>query len=534
MCNPILLQNNSSLLQRRARREWGCCAWEDFPNHAHAPMKPSTPPLELPRLVMRRASWVALLAWLLVLALGLLRAAADMDQEVVAARTMAAVTARLAQASSWDDQRAINELKQLERGAPLRHLSLSIRDAQGAVIVAPIEPVPPSPPLSWLVALHRALLPSAAPTAVSWPMPRGDGRTWQVTLSTSRESERVEAIENLADVLAIVALGSIAMLLVMAINVRHSFQPMRGLLEAIASLRRGDPTGLRQLPPMPIGELHAIRGALHDLGAALQAAEHERQLLSQKVLTLQEDERRRIARELHDEFGQRLTALRADIAWLQRQTLEPRSATVVAGMAAACASLHDETRQLLTSLQPLGAGDRLTPSSLFKLQGLLEQLVAGWQQGTDRGARVTLRLRTRDRDGSSGPWPDADAAAALAIPHSMVLTLYRISQEALTNVARHAQATRATLQLTLLRAGDAIEIEWQVSDDGVGLDTLEAAQQRGNGLAGIRERVWAFGGDLQCAAAVGAPAVKPGLVLRALFQFKLAPSQELHESAAAP
>jgi two-component system sensor histidine kinase UhpB len=116
----------------------------------------------------------------------------------------------------------------------------------------------------------------------------------------------------------------------------------------------------------------------------------------------------------------------------------------------------------------------------------------------------------------------------------MVLTLYRISQEALTNVARHAQATRATLQLTLLRAGDAIEIEWQVSDDGVGLDTLEAAQQRGDGLAGIRERVWAFGGDLQCAAAVGAPAVKPGLVLRALFQFKLAPSQELHESAAAP
>jgi two-component system sensor histidine kinase UhpB len=496
-------------------------------------MKPSTLPLELPRLVMRRALWVALLAWLLVLALGLRRAAHDTDQEVAAAQTMAAVTARLAQASGWDDQRAIDGLKQLELGTPLRHLSLSIRDAQGALIVAPIGPAPPSPPLSWLVALHRALLPAAAPTSVTWPLARGDGRAWLVTLSTSRESERVEAIENLAGVLAIVALGSVALLLVMAFNVRRSFQPMRGLLDAIASLRRGDLGTLQALAPMPIGELHSIRSALHDLGTALQAAEHERQLLSQKVLTLQEDERRRIARELHDEFGQRLTALRADLAWLQRQTMpEPRAAAVVAGMAAACANLHDETRRLLSNLQPLGAADRLAPSHLLKLQGLLEHLVAGWQHTVERRTRVGLRLSSRHGDGTPGPWPDAGDAAALPLPHALVLTLYRISQEALTNLARHAQATQATLQLTLLRDADRLGLEWQVSDDGIGLESLAAAQQRGNGLAGMRERVWAFGGDLHCAPAA-ATGQRPGLVLRALFQCTPAPNPELDESAAA-
>jgi two-component system sensor histidine kinase UhpB len=507
-------------------------------------MKPLALPLELPRLVMRRAMGVALLAWLVVLALGLSRAGADMDEEVAAARTMAAVSAALAQASAWDDQRAIDELKRLERAAPLRHLSLSIRDGQGAVVVAPIEPSPPLPPMSWLVALHRALLPAATPTSVAWAMPRGDGRVWQVTLATTRESERIEAIENLAGVLAIVAFGGIAMLAAMALNVRRAFQPMRGLLEAIASLRRGDPSALRRLPPMPIGELHAIRGALLELGAALQAAENERQLLSQKVLTLQEDERRRIARELHDEFGQQLTALRADVAWLQRQPLpDPRAAGVVAGMATACASLHDETRQLLSSLQPLGAVDQHAPSHLLKLQGLLERLVAGWGVGAGRTARVDLQLRSRGQDGAACPWPDATEAASVAIPQALVLTLYRISQEALTNVARHAQATRSTLQLTWIRSADRVELEWQVSDDGVGLDSPEAARQRGNGLAGMRERVWAFGGDLSVApglpvsavsgvsSAPSVPAGRPGLVLRAVFQCPLASNVETHEPA---
>ena len=102
-------------------------------------------------------------------------------------------------------------------------------------------------------------------------------------------------------------------------NVHRSFRPMRALLQAIAALRDDDARALRALPPMPIGELQAIATALRELADALERAEQQRRVLSQQVLTLQEDERQRIARELHDEFGQRLTALRADAAWLARR-----------------------------------------------------------------------------------------------------------------------------------------------------------------------------------------------------------------------
>ena len=85
---------------------------------------------------------------------------------------------------------------------------------------------------------------------------------------------------------------------------------------------------------MPIGELQAIATALRELANALEGAEQQRRVLSQQVLTLQEDERQRIARELHDEFGQRLTALRADAAWLARRIgQDPQAHAVVSAMA---------------------------------------------------------------------------------------------------------------------------------------------------------------------------------------------------------
>jgi two-component system sensor histidine kinase UhpB len=108
-------------------------------------------------------------------------------------------------------------------------------------------------------------------------------------------------------------------------------------------------------------------------------------------------------------------------------------------------------------------------------------------------------------------------AARAELPRALVLALYRISQEALTNVARHAGASSATLRLRAIRAGGSASmsaIDWSVCDDGVGLDDPSAALRRGNGLAGIRERVWAHGGDLQLAA-VHPGSARPGLCLQA-------------------
>jgi two-component system sensor histidine kinase UhpB len=85
-------------------------------------------------------------------------------------------------------------------------------------------------------------------------------------------------------------------------------------------------------------------------------------------------------------------------------------------------------------------------------------------------------------------------------------------------VARHANASRATLQLVLQRRPEGDVLQWQVSDDGAGLGSLQVALQRGNGLAGIRQRIWALGSDLECDAARSGAGAPPGLCLRARFR----------------
>ena len=478
-------------------------------------------PLDLPRLVMRRAAWVALGAWLLMLVLGLQRAGVDMEQEVAAARTLAALVSRLAQPTSASDAELIPALKRIVQAEPTRHLALTVRDAAGAVLLATADDEPLSVPLSWLVHVHRVLLPAHEPAPLSWQLPRDGSGPWTVTVAVSHESERAEAVANLGALLGLGALGSVAVLLAMGWNVHRSFRPMRSLLHAIAALRDDDARALRTLPPMPIGELQAIATALRELADALEAAERQRRALSQQVLTLQEDERQRIARELHDEFGQRLTALRADAAWLSRRVADDAQAHgVVRAMSAQCAALQSEIRSLLTRLLPAGGSDGA--ADLLRLQRLLEDLVQAWNASPGQAVRFELVLLAHDAQGRAHAWPAPEQARSCAMPHELCLVLYRISQEALTNVARHAGASRATLQLTLLERAEGDLLQWQVSDDGSGLGSLQVALQRGNGLAGIRQRVWALGADLECGAARADAAVRSGLCLRARFRMPAA------------
>jgi two-component system sensor histidine kinase UhpB len=474
-------------------------------------------PLDLPRVVMRRAAWVALAAWLLVLALGLQRAGVDMEQEVAAAQTMAELVATLAQPGPRSDAQWLLELQRVLQGGPTRHLSLSVRDAKGRVLFTSGDDAPLAPPLAWLVSLHRTLLSVHEPAPVSWALRRLEGPPWMVQVSVSHDSERAEAVGNLAAMLGMVALGSVALLLAMAWNVRRSFAPMHTLLQAIGSLREGDARGLRALPTMPNRELQAIAAALRELADALDGAERQRRALSQQVLTLQDDERQRIARELHDEFGQRLTALRADAAWLSKRLLgDAAGGRVVQAMATQCEALQSEIRALLHRLQP-SHDDASATSHLLNLQRQLEALVHAWSASPGPAVRFELALVAHDAGGRMLPWPDADEARALVLPRELAHALYRNSQEALTNVARHAQATHAMLRLTLQRRADGDLLQWQVGDDGRGLGEFADALQRGNGLAGIRQRVWALGGDLECDAS-------RGVCLRASFRIGAMPA----------
>ncbi len=456
-------------------------------------------PIELPRVVMRGALAVAAIGVVLALLLGMWRARSDIREETEGAMVLARAMALLVHHDERPREALLAELSALPLGSQTRHLRLQVRDREGRALLAEAAPEVLAPPLAGLTVLSRSIFPPPPPQTVSWPVALPGGERWTVELTAAPDSEQHEALAQLLELLLLLLAGSALLLAVLFWNVRRSFRPLRPLLDAIGSVEHGDLAPLRALPAMPIRELDAIAAALRHLAGALEQAEAARRLLSRQVMTLQEDERHRLARELHDELGQHLTALRVDAAWLLRRVAgAPELQSVAGGMGAQCERIQQELRALLTRLRPLGSAADGEDETVGRLRALLESLVAAWGQSPGQPTRFTLAFE---------PGALADEQA---LPRELVLTVYRISQEALTNVARHAQARRAVLRVRF----DAEALDWSVEDDGRGLPDA-AASQRGNGLAGVKERVWAAGGDLRAEPVHPEGSPTPGLRLAA-------------------
>ena len=449
---------------------------------------PAPAPLELPRLVMRRALVVAVVFLLLLLVLGAIAARSDTRDEIAGALAFARLEQQL-HALPADDASALDSLRHV--GA-LRHVTLRVTDAGGRVLFGDTEP-PHAGPMRWLMRTTLGGDAESSEQTVSWRIPRGVDGPWTATVVASPESEQHEALSNLLGLFVLLAASSVVMLAVMQWNVQRAFRPLREMLAAIARIERQDPAGVQALPTMPIRELEAIAGALKRLAASLERAETARRTLSRKILGLQEDERQRLARELHDEFGQRLTALRVDVAWLKRTLgANDEAARVLAGMNEQIARIQADVRDTLARLQPL-AGSTGEPESAGRLAALLDTLAASWSRPGADGLRCEARVTRRGT--SEGAF-----LAELQMPAAVLLALYRISQEAITNSMRHADGrqVRVTVDIDDSEPG-RVSLHWCASDDGGGLAQPERALQRGSGLAGIRERVWSLDGKFEWA-----------------------------------
>ncbi len=199
----------------------------------------------------------------------------------------------------------------------------------------------------------------------------------------------------------------------------------------------------------------------------LQRSRRELRQLSASLTDAREEERRRIARELHDELGQRLTALQMDLSRLTSAvpvTARERIASMLAMVEETIASV----RRISTDLRPLMLDD-------LGLASAIEWLAIGWEKRT--GIAVKHDLIQQD----------------LGLIDSAAIAMYRMVQEALTNVARHAKATKVKIQLQ--RKAD--ELVLMVQDNGIGFDTAKALREGSHGLLGIRERAYMLGGQLE-------------------------------------
>lgn len=220
----------------------------------------------------------------------------------------------------------------------------------------------------------------------------------------------------------------------------------------------------------PDGSIRGTVAVAFDVTARRQAEEALRRSrevlreLAARMNFIQENERKRVARDIHDEMGQRLTALRLEVDLLRRE-LGAAGADRLTSMRQLIVEAGDAVRRIASELRPSVLDD-------FGLLAAIELDLAALHRRT--GIETALSFPERQPD----LHPDA------------MTQLYRIVQEALTNVARHSGATRVTITLT----ADERVAELVIADNGRGI--APGHEENGIGLIGVRERALSLGGEL--------------------------------------
>ena len=269
--------------------------------------------------------------------------------------------------------------------------------------------------------------------------------------------------------LAVMATTLLLLCLLVYAALARALSPTRAIRMGLERLAANDLAA--RLPPFDLAELSAVGAVFNALAEKLERALAERNELTKKLIAVQDEERRHLARDLHDEFGQCLAAIGV-MAASAGQTAERQCPELLPE----CRNIARIAAQMMETLR--GALFRLRPPDVEEL-GLttsLESLVAGWNSRCRGRPRFEIAFR-----GRFDPLPNAFGA-----------DLYRIAQEAITNAAKHAEASRITLRLDR-REG---EIELIVADDGKS-NSRDSLRKSGMGLLGMQERITALGGRLR-------------------------------------
>jgi two-component system, NarL family, sensor histidine kinase UhpB len=351
----------------------------------------------------------------------------------------------------------------------VRHVRIAVKDARGAPIAAPLTPDrqgddgrEPAP--AWFAALIAAPI-----------------ETHEVPVTANGEIiGTVEIIGEPADEIAevwdnAVAIGMAALLLnaamvgILYVLFGRVLGPLGVLARKLSDLEQ-QTHGVRLSQPHT-SELAAIARRFNSLALALETARAENLRLNRRLITAQDDERRRTALELHDEVGPCLFGLNANLSSIataarglpadRRQSLETR----IADIRAIVEHLQAINRSMLDRLRPMALGH-------VPLRELLSELVG---ERARQHSEISFSFSAENLRRSYGD--------------SIDLTIYRCIQESLTNVIRHARAERATVDLA--EAGEGARLVLTVCDDGCG---IRPEQSAGFGIRGMQERVEGLGG----------------------------------------
>lgn len=328
----------------------------------------------------------------------------------------------------------------------------------------------------WFAATVHALLGDHA--AVSRAISARTTTAGTVTAIADPDAAVWLAWGHILDNVHVALLMAAAIGLLASLAIAHTLAPARSIVVALQ--RMADGQYQTALPRFRSMELAMIGRAVGDLGERLAEVTEQRAALTQRLLEIRDDERRALARELHDEFGQNLTAILAFANTIEAASGEGQEKGSVAQDARL---ISQATLRIMACLR--GTLNRLRHPAAEEsgLEASLVSLVESWRS-----------------HGAARPAVQLDMQGDLTGVRGLVArTAYRVAQECLTNALRHGAAREISLRIER-RTGAEDALLIRVEDDGGG-DAAQVSQSAGYGLTGMRERIATLGGSLSIARA---------------------------------
>lgn len=363
--------------------------------------------------------------------------------------------------NSSDPESALRRL--IEEAVTSRH----IRMFSERVPISPPEAPHSGRPPEWFLSLLTSKQES-----VKFELITAHGRIDEITI----EPNPFDEISEIWDEIEWISVVSIAIALliigIIAFVVSKTLAPVDKYVEALTKLDEGE--RFIEVEGNGSPEFRIITERVNALARTLRELDDENHALIQKMIRVQDDERKELARDLHDEFGPALFMARVDVGGLHRKIDKAFGKKIFIEEWQRVDAHFDRLQQI--NKHTLG---RLRPAALEEmgLTGAVEAMIQSWQS-----AKTGIQLSCKFSD------------TFYPLDENKSLTAYRIIQEAMTNVIRHSRASVASVEMRIENISNSHFLKICIVDDGVGINS---SSNKGIGLRGMKERILSVGGNIE-------------------------------------
>ena len=294
----------------------------------------------------------------------------------------------------------------------------------------------------------------------------------EILIRANPSDEITEVWNETKGVLGLLVLFAVLANILVYISLGRGLAPIELILQGLDGIEQGEYQ--RRLPKFKFPEFSKISEKFNNMAEVLQTSREENRLLTQKSLAIQEDERRILAQELHDEFGQSITAIKAVLASIEQ--MKHQDSEMLKNSARTIGTFSDRmyevARRMMRQLRPAILDE-------FGLILALQDMIDDWNS---RHEDVFCYFEFKGKFDELG--------------EEVNISIYRVIQESLTNIVKHAQATDVTVCLNRIENDSSYDlgVELLIKDNGIGFDETTP---RGLGLLGMRERIEALKGSFE-------------------------------------